>query len=270
MSAFSGLTGPSGLAGFSDVDACNAGEYVAYLDACAAGAGAGKMESYRSQGIAAGSKVLDLGCGTGDDVRTLSDIVGPAGHVAGLDSSHVLIDEAVRRGVPENAEFTAASAYALPFSDGVFDAIRAERVLQHLERPEECAREAYRVLKSRGSLFVLDQDWETIAVAGGDREITRRVVRAFVDGLAHGWAGRSHAGLLKSAGFADVAVSAGVNMLPLAAAYAFVLQPAVTAAKRQGVVSEEEADQWLVSLLEANRRGDFFYSVCVFATLARK
>lgn len=36
-------------------------------------------------GIAAGMRVLDIGCGTGDVSMLLADAVGPSGKVVGID-----------------------------------------------------------------------------------------------------------------------------------------------------------------------------------------
>jgi ubiquinone/menaquinone biosynthesis C-methylase UbiE len=41
-------------------------------------------------------KVLDVGCGLGDDAAELASLVGPSGHITGIDVSQSLITEAVR------------------------------------------------------------------------------------------------------------------------------------------------------------------------------
>lgn len=259
----------AGMRGFTDVDACDPREYVAYLEAAyARKAHEGEFALHALQGIGPGASVLDVGCGIGDDVRAISSLVGDGGTVAGVDSSHALIAEAQRRGMPANASVSVASAYSLPFAEKSFDVARAERVLQHLDRPDEATAELHRVLKPGGSVLLVDQDWDTIAVSGGDPAITRRVVHAFADSLANGCAGRGHKAVLTRAGFRDVRVEAGVSSLPLALAYAFVLESAVEAAKSSGATSPREADTWLASLVEANQRGEFYYSVSVFVSVA--
>ena len=75
--------------------------------------------------------MLDVGCGTGDDVRAIAEIVGALGHVVGIDPSTAMIDESNARGLPSNATFGVGSAYTLPHADGSFDAVRADRVMQH-------------------------------------------------------------------------------------------------------------------------------------------
>lgn len=259
-----------GVGGFSNVDASHPDEYIAYLDACARDAAEGQAKRFASQGIGPGMRVLDVGCGTGDDVRALSAIVTETGYVAGIDSSAALIAEAERRGTPPNASMQTASAYQLPFPDASFDAARAERVLQHLSRPHDALQEVHRILKPGGSLQLLDQDWDTIAIAGADTQLTRSIIHAFTDSLANGTAGRNHRALLTRAGFQNINVIAGTTPLPLTSAYAFVLESAIQAALASNTVTQTQADTWLASLVEANTKNEFLYTVTVFITTATR
>lgn len=260
----------SGMHGFSDVDAYDARRYIAYLDAVTERSRKGKTALFKIQGIREGSHVLDAGCGTGDDVRAIAQIVGETGRSAGIDASEAMVAEAHRRGLPRNAEVAQARCEALPFADASFDACRAERLLQHTADAAASAAELHRVLKPGGTLLAVDQDWETVAIAGADRTLTRRIVRAFVDGLADGWAGRRHIALFRRAGFTEVATVPGTTVLPFAPAYAFVLESAIDRARASGAVTEEETTHWLRQLTEADRRGEFFYCVTTFVTLARR
>src|SRR5690348_15062672 len=85
---------------FSNIDAAtNPTEFVRFMD------DANSMEFFRSAkertytllALQAGNRVLDVGCGTGDDVRALARIVGPTGRVVGVDSSQTMIEAARRR-----------------------------------------------------------------------------------------------------------------------------------------------------------------------------
>src|SRR5690242_10287223 len=65
--------------------------------------------------IRKGNSVLDVGCGTGDDVRRLADVVGAKGRVVGVDTA-TMVEAACRAGVPANGEFVVGDAHALPFA----------------------------------------------------------------------------------------------------------------------------------------------------------
>ncbi len=153
--------------GISDADAADGPALIRYLDNAARNSAEAKAATFAAQRLSAGMRVLDAGCGTGDDVRAIAEIVGPAGHAAGVDSSRTMIEEACARGVPSNAAFVSADAGALPFADGAFDAVRAERLFQHLAAPQPAANELRRVLVPGGTALLLDQDWESLAIAGG-------------------------------------------------------------------------------------------------------
>src|SRR5215831_19201759 len=50
-----------------------------------------------SAALNAGDSVLDVGCGTGDDVREIARLVGTKGRVVGIDPSEAMIAESKRR-----------------------------------------------------------------------------------------------------------------------------------------------------------------------------
>jgi len=255
---------------FTNVDKANAAEMISYLDRITGAVGQGKRAGYAALGIAPGMSVLDVGCGTGDDVRVLSEIVGPRGHVAGVDFSQSMIDEAIKRGIPSNAELRQASATELPFMDETFDAARSERVFQHLEHPEAAARELYRVLKPGGGVMLIDQDWETLIVAGSNKALTRTICNAFTDHPLNGWAGRNHPGLLRRAGFHDVAVQPVPVALPFPVAMQLILTHAITYAVRTSAVSAHDAASFAADLQMADERGEFYCAFTIFAATGRR
>jgi SAM-dependent methyltransferase len=252
---------------FSDVDAGDSRAHIAYLDAAARISSLDKQRSYAAQQLAPGMHVLDVGCGTGDDVRTIAEIVGAHGRASGIDPSRAMIDEARARGVPPNVTFDVASAATLPFADATFDAVRAERVFQHLSEPDVCARELLRTLKPGGTALLLDQDWGSLMISGAQRNVTERIVRAFAAGLGNAWAGREARGLLRSAGFSPVTVLPMVATPVFDIAFDTVLRPAAEAALRAGAVDAEEAKQWIDDLLIADGRGEFYCAVVVIVAL---
>ena len=89
--------------------------------------------------LSGSERVLDAGCGLGDDTFEIAQIVGSKGHVVGIDVSETMILEArhraVARGLP--AEFEVGDAQALRFADATFDACRTERMLMHVPDADE-------------------------------------------------------------------------------------------------------------------------------------
>src|SRR5262245_41637369 len=125
---------------FGNVDrTADPGEFVRYLDNASA---LEFFKSYKQKTFAAlqleeGSHVLDVGCGTGEDVQTRAQIVGPTGRVVGVDNSETMVAEARKRAEGSDlcVDYRPGDVYNLEFSDNSFDACRADRVFQHLDDP---------------------------------------------------------------------------------------------------------------------------------------
>ena len=56
-----------------------------------------KRRTFALLGAKAGARLLDVGCGTGDDALAMARLVGPDGHVTGIDTSETMIAEARAR-----------------------------------------------------------------------------------------------------------------------------------------------------------------------------
>lgn len=95
--------------------------------------------------IAAGMRVLDVGCGDGTTVRHLRSL--------GIDAVGVDIDP--RNPVPDEG-IIRADAIALPFERGEFDAVLFECSLSEMDDAIEALREAERVVKPLGLLMMSD------------------------------------------------------------------------------------------------------------------
>ncbi len=97
-----------------------------------------------------GARILDGGCGLGDWALYLH---GQGFAATGLDLSAQTVAK-LQAGYP-HVEFAAGDLRATPFPDGHFDAYLSWGVFEHFEAgPGECLREALRILRPGGLLFV--------------------------------------------------------------------------------------------------------------------
>lgn len=245
---------------FTDVDASEqTAEFVSFLERIRAlpQAMERRARAYEQLRLRPGQRVLDAGCGLGEDTRELAQLVAPGGEAVGIDLSEALLAEAGRRNHMSAATFVHGSVTDLPFDDASFDAYRAERLHQHLVAPEAAMAEAARVLRAGGRIAIVDQDWESLLVDAADRALTREIVNAFADSFANGWSGRRLYGQLLDAGF-----DAEVEVVPVPSASAeiarTVMLPGLADAARGAGVDGEQLDHWLAEQHARVDSGRFF------------
>jgi ubiquinone/menaquinone biosynthesis C-methylase UbiE len=262
--------------GFRNVDQTAAPEtFIHYLDAATAQIQAWKQHSFELLEVKPGAQLLDVGCGTGDDVQALGRMVGATGRVIGIDTSETLVAEARKRteGQLLSVEYRRGDAQQLDFTENTFDGCRAERVFVHLEHPRQALAEMVRVTRSGGRIVVSDPDFGTLIVDTKDRELTRTLENFPGDHMArNGWMGRQLWALFHQASLTDIMVTANTGVLTDygLAVQLLRLREAAERAQEAGVVTAVEATRWLGQLEEAGQRGQFFASLTHFCVSGRK
>jgi SAM-dependent methyltransferase len=111
-------------------------------------------------GVRGGSRVVDVGCGPGALTGELATRVGSS-NVTAVDPSEPFVD-AVRKRHP-GVTVLRASAEALPFADGSFDAALAQLVVHFMAEPVGGLREMLRVTRPGGVVAASVWDY------GGER-----------------------------------------------------------------------------------------------------
>lgn len=231
---------------------------------------AAKQESFALLDASSGRRLLDLGCGQGDDVRELAQIVGPDGLVAGVDKSEVLIDQARRRTPAELhwIEFACADANALPFPETSFDGCRADRTIQHVPDADVATAELARVTRPGGSV-VISEMYNVLDLPGRQSDpIAHEVLgRLWSAQERRGWIGFLLPPLLEQAGFSDIRLHRRRERLASFVDAALLLQlPEMCAvAVSARTLGETDARAWLEALecdFAAGRaalQADFFH-----------
>jgi len=132
-----------------------------------------------------GTRVLEVGCGTGAIARLLAGDPRVR-EVVAVDPSPVLIARArkLAEGLPK-VRFHEADGTALSFGAGSFDSVVLHRVLSHVPRPEQMLDEASRLLRRGGALSIFDGDFATLTLGKGEKDPLESCVAAFLQAHVH-------------------------------------------------------------------------------------
>ena len=102
-----------------------------------------------------GSKVLDLGCGTGNYTYRLAERVGPTGRVVGVDPDKERIKIAREKWVRDNLTFMEGCGESFP--EGQYDLIFSNYAIHYIENKQPTFERVYKNLRPGGQFaFVTD------------------------------------------------------------------------------------------------------------------
>jgi ubiquinone/menaquinone biosynthesis C-methylase UbiE len=119
--------------------------------------------------LAAGEKVLDVGCGLGQLTRQMARIVGPHGVVVGIERSaeQLAVARKTARQTSEDmlVDFREGSADQLPLTEsewGTFDVAHARFLLEHVPQPVAVVRQMVKAVRPGGRIVLEDDPHDTL------------------------------------------------------------------------------------------------------------
>ena len=221
-------------------------------------------------GIAAGSKVVDVGCGALGALKDLAEMVGPSGKVIGVDVSQEALARARQaldrtgldwvelRRIDVNSDDAAAEICP----PGPFDLAFCRLVLTHQSNPANTLRNIARFVRG-GGMIVVHEPWyaqvasdfppaysdgrnmflDAVSAGGGSPHVGSDMTRVALD-----------AGLEIVRQFGHVPYNNGTGVLAFTAA---TVRSTRTAIGQLPQYSEEHIDRVLTELDEAIKSGKY-------------
>lgn len=132
--------------------------------------------------IAARERVLHLGFGDGEVTCRMARRA-PEGMVLGVDPSDANVRAARRRAVDlDNVMFVVGSPEEIPWQDNFFSVLLTAGVTAEWARPEQAAREMFRVLGPGGRLYLAGPEgpWRDVLAGTGFEEVALGEVLAAI------------------------------------------------------------------------------------------
>lgn len=163
-------------------------------------------------GLRHGETVLDLGSGGGIDCFLAAKQVGETGFVIGVDMTPAMLEKAnankTKMGV-QNVEFRQGQIEDLPVDNNTIDVIMSNCVINLSPNKADVFAEAFRVLKPGGRVSISD-----IVTEGEFSDDLRADMDQWSECVTGAIDADIYTGMMRSAGFINVAVVDKVNAEP--------------------------------------------------------
>jgi len=246
-----------------------------YLNATAKPTHSLKQYSYDFFKSISKGAIVDLGCGTGADVLSMSEQYGGEVKVIGVDHDAQLfsgVEQENAKLKKVKTQFIQSNAEQLPFQDASIDGLRAERLIQHIASPERVFNEIHRVLKKDSPLVIVETDWAGLSILNSHVEIEKKVKHYLTETkINNGFASRTLYSDLSSHDFREIKIEIFPFVLKtLEEANMYLMIEMVLAESRNAdFIDAREYDQYIASLLALDRAGCFACSLnmVVFSAL---
>lgn len=233
-----------------------------------------KLNSYKFFSEINSGFIIDLGCGTGIDVIQMASMFDSQVSVVGIDHDASLIEIAKKNSLgKENVSFIVSEGDSIPFDDGIVDGLRAERLIQHLQNPDEIFGEAYRILKSGAPIVIVESDWSSLNFYCGSVNISQRLTEYLTTKkINNGLASKKLNTYFEKAGFINTRINVFpfvLNSLLDANTYLWI-DKIIDEMHDNGFISLEEKENFILEIETADQKEYFACSMNIVIGFAQK
>jgi SAM-dependent methyltransferase len=209
---------------------------------------------FRKAGIAAGMRILDIGCGVGDVSFLAAELVGATGTVVGVDRDPGVLDLARLRAKESgltNVSFVESEIDRFT-APAPFDAAVGRFVLMYQGDPVATLASISRAVKNGGLVVVQEPDfgvgistWPTVALW---KQVERWMVETFRRGGVHHDIGGKLYHLFRQAGLPGpglvqhVSIAGGTETRPFCENSAEIVSSLLPRMERFGIATAAEVD----------------------------
>jgi ubiquinone/menaquinone biosynthesis C-methylase UbiE len=219
--------------------------------------------------------ILDIGCGSGYDLRKMAVTTPDSGRLQGIDNSEKSVLAARGATADDNRyQFDIADfSLGMPFESGSFDVVFSNNVLECITDKGQHLREIHRVLRPGGTVLCAHYDWDSQIFDGGDKDLTRKIIHAFADWKqawmndCDGWMGRRLWQVFESSKLFSGAIQSRTltetDFSPKT--YGWNMINSFRALVRQGTISDVDYSRFYEHIQRQADRGEHIYTITMFA-----
>jgi len=218
-------------------------------------------------------RVLDVGCGPGLLLYDLAKIVGAGGKAVGIDISDAMLEMASARceGLAQ-VDTIGAPADALPFADGHFDLAVSTQVHEYVQNTIGSLVELARVIRPGGRVLILDTAWDSLVLYSPDPDLTRRVLAAWDQHLAHPNLPTTLKPALRQAGFDPIDMSIHTIFSPYYHEHCYsasMVKMIGNYVAEHALLPEDAIADWKAQMLSEETKDNWYFALnrCLFTAL---
>ncbi|MGH3824192.1 MAG: class I SAM-dependent methyltransferase [Pseudonocardiaceae bacterium] len=214
-----------------------------------------EADLWQLAGLTPGARVVDVGCGPGAMMAVMAEVVGPHGHVVGIDADEQAVQAATAAlaGMP-NAEVRSGRAEDTGLAEGSFHTVVLRHVLAHNGGAEQrIVDHLARLARPGGRVYLVDGDLPAMSISPSlpdAEELIQRYLRWHTEQGNDVRIGRRLAALGRAAGLADEEFRGWFEIVELPPGMRGPAWAARESLIADGLATEEDFARWAAAFDE--------------------